>query len=101
MTVDTDGLWLAFVSTVIYLVWVDHAHHAFRLWFHERTMRSFRNLFIAVMLQVGFLRIVIGSMVRATPENLMLERIQDITAPVLSLLILSGGFVVAYTWRQR
>lgn len=96
-----DALWLSIVSGLMVLAWGDHLYHAGRLWAAERSLRSFRNLFIAVMLEFGMLRIWLGATVRAAPGEVVLARLQDITAPVLSLLILSGAIVIAYTWHRR
>lgn len=97
----SDALWLSIASGLLFLVWLDHLWHAIGIWRSERSLRSFRNLFIAVMLQVGFLRIWLGATVRAAPDDPILPILQAFVAPLLTLLLLSGGFVVAVTWRRK
>lgn len=97
---DSDALWLSIVAGLIFLVWLFHLYRAFRLWRRERSWRSFRNLFIAVMLQLGLFRIWLGATRLAAPDDPILEAAHLVTSPLLSLLLLSGGFVVAFAWTQ-
>lgn len=98
---ESDALWLSILSGLLFLVWADHLWHAIGFYRKERSLRAFRNLFIAVMLQVGLLRIWIGATTRAAPTDPILPYLQAFTAPLLTLLLLSGGFVVAWTWRRK
>jgi hypothetical protein len=98
---DSDALWFSILSGLLFLVWGDHLWHAFNAYRRERNLRSFRGLFIAVMLQVGLLRIWIGATVRAAPDDRILPLLNAMVAPLLTLLLLSGGFVVAWTWRRK
>lgn len=98
---DSDALWLSIASGLLFLVWADHLLHTIAQWRRERSLRSFRGLFIAVMLQVGLLRIWVGATTRAAPDDRILPILQAFVAPLLTLLLLSGGFVMAYTWRRK
>lgn len=96
-----DGLWLSILSGLNFLVWTYHLYRAVQLWRSERRFRSFRNLFIAIMLQVGLLRIWLTATTRAAPNDQLLPLVNAFVAPLLTLLLLSGGFVVAWTWRHK
>lgn len=97
---DEDALWLAAITAVVFLIYGYHFYRAARLHVKERSMRSFRNLFIAIMLQLGFLRIFIGSLSRAMPTLPGLVGVQLVVAPLLTLMLLSGGVVLWWTWRS-
>ena len=99
---DSDALWLAVVTVLVSMVYGYHLYRTFRKWmWEERSPRAFRNFFIACMLQLGFFRIFIGSMVRAFPTTEWLVAVQGVAAPLLSLMLLSGGFVLLWTWRHE
>lgn len=98
MADSSDALWLSIVAGLVFLVWGYHCFRAVRLTINTRSFRNFRNAFIAVMLQVGMFRIWIASAITLAPDEPWLNLMQQFTAPLLSLLLLSGGFVVAYTW---
>lgn len=96
-----DDVWLTVVSAVVFVVYLDHLFHAGKLWRREHSARAFRNLFIAVMLQVGLFRILIGVANRAWPSIQPLEVIRAVTSPILTLMLLSGGIVIAWSWRAQ
>lgn len=99
---DPDALWLAGITLLVSLVYAYHLYRTARKWFvEEHSTRAFRNFFIAIMLQLGFFRIFIGSMVRAFPGEQWLVAAQGVAAPLLSLMLLSGGFVLYWTWRNE
>lgn len=99
---DSDALWLAGVTVIVAVVYGYHLYRTLRKWTtEEHSERAFRNFFIAVMLEIGLFRILIGSLVRAYPQEHWLVTIQDVTAPLLSLLLLSGGIVILWTWRHE
>lgn len=98
---DPDAFWLAAITGLVFFV---YGYHFYRCvgWFRRvRSRTAFRALFIAIMLQLGFLRIIVGSLVRALPQVHWLVVAQTIVAPLLTLMLLSGGFVLWWTWRQE
>ena len=95
-----DSLWLAGLSFIVWLFYLDHLYHAIRLYAAEKSYRAFRNSFIAVMLQVGLTRIAIGSLQIAFPDQTFFVDLRNWTAPMLTFLLLTGAVVLAYTWRK-
>lgn len=93
-----DALWLAVFSIAIFVVWLDHLYHAIRRYRHDRTVRSFRNAFIAVMLQVGLARIAVAALFRLYPND-VIGWVAAFLSPILTLLLLSGAIVVFWSWR--
>jgi hypothetical protein len=95
-----EGLLFLVISVTIFATYLYHLFSAIDLWRIERSARSFRGAFIAVMLQLGLLRIVLAVAARVWPEAQIIVILNAITAPILSLLLLSGGVVLIYTWRH-
>jgi hypothetical protein len=99
MDVNPDAFWLSVVTAVVFVTWTYHLYRSMDLWWRERGYRALRGMFIAIMLQVGLLRIWIGASTRAFPEIPWLRLLQDMTAPVLTALLLSGGVLLFITWK--
>lgn len=97
---NEDGLWAAVATAVTMATWTPNTVKSIRLWRDERSPRSFRGMFLSVMIFLGLVRILIGSLNRAFPANDAIDVVNLATAPVLTLLLLSGGLVTWYTWRR-
>ena len=97
---NADGLWAAVATGLTILTWIPNTVKSVGMWVDERTPRAFRGMFLSVMIFVGLVRILIGSLNRAFPGNDAIEIINLATAPVLTLMLLSGGIVTWYTWRR-
>ena len=97
--VDNDALWLGVVGLLVFSTYLYNLYRSTRMYFSERSLRAVRALFVSVMLQVGLARIVLGSFVRAYPDIRWLDFAQDVVAPVLTILLLSGGVVMMITWK--
>ena len=95
-----DSVWLAAVSFLVWVIYIDHLYHAVKLYTLERSYRAFRNGFIAVMLQLGLTRITIGSLQIAFPDVQFFMTLRTITAPLLTFFLLTGAIVLVYTWRR-
>ena len=100
---DYDALWLGIVGVLVTLTWVyPWLRSVFRAASDEHPVRpryqNIRGAFLASMLMVGLVRIFVGSFVRAFPTVRWLELSQDALAPVLTLLLLSGGIVMTVLW---
>lgn len=96
-----DAIWLAVVSGLVFLIYLDHLRNSIAHYRKARTRRTFGSLFIAVMLQVGLALILVSRLERAFPGHNSFDVIQSILSPVLTLLLLSGGFVLFWTWRHE
>jgi hypothetical protein len=99
MAVDADdALWLVAVTAVVFLSYLPHLFYSIQRWHQERSFRSTRGLFVALMLQLGMLRILIGVTDRAVPGQGAVGLLNTITAPVLTAFLLSGGVFLTATW---
>jgi len=95
---EEDTLWLATLSLTVFCTYLYHLYRAGRQWRRERSYRALRNFFIAIMLQVGLARIVLGAALRAFPDVQVLILANTVTAPILYVMLLSGGLVLALAW---
>ena len=102
---DEDALLLGIASIIVTLTWAYHWIRALRRWRHERSFPATRAAFVASMLMLSGLRIIVGSFVRAFPTVTWLSYVQLAVAPVLTLMLLSGGVLMIVLWtledRQR
>lgn len=97
---NEDGLWAAVATALTLATWMPNTWKSVRLWRDERSPRSFRGMFLSVMIFLGLVRILIGSLNRAFPASQPIEVVNLATAPILTLLLLTGGLVTWYTWRR-
>ena len=95
---EEDALWLALLSGIVFLTYTYHLYRSAKLWRRERTYRSIRAFFIAVMLQLGLFRIALGAMLRAYPEATWLVTLNNFAAPILYVMLLSGGVLLGVAW---
>jgi hypothetical protein len=98
--VNEDSFWVVIVSALTFVTWLPNFVWQWRAWRSERTPRSFRHFFIATMVQVGLLRIVLSASARAWPTLSAIQVVNLVTAPILTIMLLSGGLVAIYTWRS-
>lgn len=101
MAVDSDSLWLSVITAVVFLTYLDHLWHSIQRWRIDRSAAAFRGLFIAIMLQVGLFRVLVGIVQRAFPDVLWIEVVRITTAPILTVMLLSGGLVLSWSWRTK
>lgn len=95
---DEDALLLGIASIVVTLTWSYHWIRALRRWRRERSYAQARAAFVATMLMLSGLRIIIGSFVRAFPSIKWLTYAQLGVAPVLTMMLLSGGVLMIVLW---
>lgn len=94
-----DAFWLTLVSAGVFLSYLPHLYFSTQRYRSEHSYRAFRGLFVAIMLQIGLLRIVLGAAARISPStHTPVDVLSAITAPVLSLFLLTGGIVLAFSW---
>jgi fumarate reductase subunit C len=97
-TGNGDALWLTIAGIAVFISWLYPFYRTWKKWVEERSYRAIRAAFIMTLLQVGLFRIVLGSSVRAYPENAFLTALQNSIAPVVSIMLLSGGILLTITW---
>lgn len=95
-----DYGWIVAASLGTFTLWLPHLILSIRLWLHERKPRSFRGAYIAVMLQIGLLRIVLSAATLTWPDVGWINFLNLLTAPVLTAALISGAFVALYSWLQ-
>lgn len=98
MVADEDALILGVVSIVVTLTWSYHWIRALQRWQHERSYTQARQSFVATMLILSGVRIIVGSFVRAFPTVHWLVVVQTAVAPILTLMLLTGGVVMIALW---
>lgn len=96
-TTDEGLIAYLVLTSVVVLLYIDHAVHAFRLWRQERRLRSLRNFFIAVMLLVGMAVLLLGATARMVP---LLGEWAVFLGSVLRGMLLVGGLAIFYSWRK-
>jgi hypothetical protein len=96
---DNDAFWLGVVGLIVFISYLYNLHRSTQMYFNERSLRAVRALFVSVMLQIGLFRIMVGSFYRAYPDVWWLAFLQTVTAPILTVLLLSGGVVMMITWK--
>ena len=98
MIVNNDALWLAIVGVLVLATYVYHLVRSALRTAADRSWIAARGTFVATLLVIGVTRIAVGSFVRAFPTVEWLGTVQDLIAPVLTLLLLSGGIVLGILW---
>lgn len=100
---DEDALWLGLVSLAVMLTWSYDLYRASSAVGHASApvpmLTNARGLFRSATIMVGLLRITLGSFVRAYPDTSWLVVAQSALAPVLTLLLLTGGLVLIVLWK--
>jgi hypothetical protein len=92
------AIWLLLVSVVVYFLWLTHFALSVRLWLRERSARSFRNAYLALMIQTGMTSIVLSRAARTWPAETWILEVAVWLSPVLTWMLLSGGVVAVWTW---
>jgi hypothetical protein len=95
-----DATWLVIASAITFVSWLPNTLLSARLWLEERSARAFRAVYVAFLLQVGLLRIVFSTAARNWPNNEWVQLVNNLTAPILTILLVSGGLVAWWTWRS-
>lgn len=96
---DEDALILGLVTIAVTLTWGYHWIRALRRWRRDRSYPTGRAAFVATMLILSGIRIIVGSFVRAFPGIGWLAIVQTAVAPLLTLMLLSGGVILFALWR--
>lgn len=93
-------MWAAGATAIVIVTYLPNTWKSIWLWKHERSARAFRGMFLSVMIFLGLVRILFGSLQRAFPNIDPLQVLNEISAPILTLMLLIGGIVTFYTWRK-
>lgn len=100
---NEDAFWLGIVGLVVLLTWSYDLYRVLRaLWQDYDPLYRFTNgraLLRSSAIVVGLVRIVLGSFVRAYPNIHWLRVGQDAMAPILTLILLTGGLVLIVLWK--
>lgn len=98
-----DAFWLGIVGIIVMLTWSYDLQRVVRALLSRSVpiphYINARALFRTSGIMIGLLRITLGSFARAYPGAEWLQRVQDFTAPILTLFLLSGGLVMFILWK--
>ena len=102
MTTD-DATWLVVVSGLIFVTWLPHLVFSYLRWRHpsrfpHTRFAPLRGLFVAVMLELGILRAMGAGFLALIPSIPWLDDIVLVLTAVLTLMVMSGGLLMAATW---
>lgn len=98
-----DAFWLGIVGIIVMLTWSYDLERALRSLMSKTApfahYTNARAIFRSSGIMVGLLRITVGSFARAFPTVGWLQAVQDFTAPIITLFLLSGGVVMIVLWK--
>ena len=94
-----DLVWLAIASLVVSLTYIYPAWRSVGLFVEDKSLRGLRAAFLNVMMVVGLTRITATGFQRAYPDIQWLGNLNTIVAPLLTIMLLTGGIFLTVLWK--